>query len=102
MSGYIYLETASAHITKQPFTQIRKEKKIQKLREDRAGFSSWSYELNPDFTKLVENLGKLVWLHDTALWSHNSSSDGHMAAVTEKHSVVLYQAALFLVLNPAQ
>lgn len=26
----------SAHITEQPFTQIRKEMKIQKLREDRA------------------------------------------------------------------
>lgn len=38
---------------------------MQKNREDRAGFSSYGYELNPSFTKLLENLGKLVWLHGT-------------------------------------
>ena len=41
-----------------------------------------------------------MWLHATTLWIRNSSSDSHKAAVTEKHGVTLYQAALLLVLKP--
>lgn len=58
--------------------------------------------MNPNFTKLVENLGKMLKVHDTALWSNISSSSGNMAAVSEKQSVTLSQAVLFLVLDPAQ
>lgn len=83
------LNCASAHIAKQLFIKIWKENKMQKNREDRAGFSSWGYEPNPSFTKLLENLGKLVWC--MALWSSNSSSSGNMAAVAEKDNAALHQ-----------